>query len=68
MRRKWIEHEATLRMRIRQLEHIICPGEQHELCKAGEEMHIIDGQGTTIYTRRYVCKRCGKITEREEMV
>ena len=66
MRKAWVEREAILRSRIRQLEHIICPGEQHEYCRAGEEIHVIDGHGTMIFTRRYVCKRCGKIEEREE--
>lgn len=65
MRRKWIEREATLQARIRQLEHIICPGEQHEYCMTVENEHLIDGTGTILYTRRYVCKRCGKIIEKE---
>ena len=46
--------------RIKELENIICPAEQHDFVMASETMHIIDGYGTTIYDRRYVCKRCLK--------
>ena len=64
-RKARIERMVKMEARIKQLEHIICPGEQHEYCKASEEMHIIDAQGSTTFTRRYVCKRCGKEITRE---
>lgn len=51
---------AEYKARIKELENIICPAEQHDFVMASETMHIIDGYGTTIYDRRYVCKRCLK--------
>ena len=65
-RKARIERMVRMEERIKQLENIICPGEQHEYCLAGQTMHIIDSYGTATYTRRYVCKRCGKEITREE--
>ena len=67
-RPKLREREMLFKARIKELENIICPAEQHDYEVVGEEMHIIDGYGTTIYSRRYVCKRCLKAIEREEYV
>ena len=54
--------------RIKELENIICPAEQHDFIKVDEEAYIIDGYGSTIFTRRYVCKRCLKEVEKDEYV
>lgn len=67
-RSRLAERELLFKTRIKELENILCPAEQHEYAVAGEEMHIIDGYGTVIYSRRYVCKRCLKAIERDEYV
>ena len=59
---------ARVDARIKELENIICPAEQHDFVVAGETMHIIDGFGTTIYERHYVCKRCLKRMTKNEYV
>ena len=63
---EWRERETLLKARIKELENLICPGELHEYQKVDEEMHLIDVMGTVIYDRRYVCKRCYKVTNRTE--
>lgn len=69
MRKKYlIESLRKAQARIEALENILCPAEQHDYAVASEEMHIIDGYGTIIYSRRYVCKRCLKAMERNEYV
>lgn len=67
-RSRLVERELLFKARIKELENILCPAERHDYAVAGEEMHIIDGHGTTIYSRRYVCKRCLKAIERDEYV
>ena len=62
------EREAHYKFRIKELENIICPAEQHDYVMASEEMHIIDGHGTVIYDRRYVCKRCLKQMYKTEYI
>ena len=59
--------ELIFKARIKELENILCPAEQHDYAIASEEMHIIDGHGTAIYSRRYVCKRCLKAIERDDL-
>ena len=61
------EREFLFKARIKELENILCPAEQHDYAVADEEMHIIDGCGTAIYSRRYVCKRCLKVMERDDL-
>lgn len=65
-RKARIERMVRMEERIKQLERIICPGEQHDYCLFKENMYIVDSYGTTTYTRRYVCLRCGKEITREE--
>ena len=60
------ERELLFKTRIKELENIICPAEQHDYAVASEEIHIIDGHGTMLYSRRYVCKRCLKAIERND--
>lgn len=57
---KLAEREAYCAARIKELENIICPAEQHDYAVAEEKMDVIDGHGTTLFHRRYVCKRCLK--------
>lgn len=59
-------YEATLKARIKELENILCPAEQHDFVLVDETMHVIDGRGSTIFSRRYVCKKCLKVKERDE--
>lgn len=68
MRRKQIEENMLLRARIKELENIICPGEQHDYAKVSEESTIIDEYGACVYHRRYVCKRCLKAIEKTELI
>jgi hypothetical protein len=60
------KYEITLKARIKELENILCPAEQHDFALADETMHVVDGYGTTVFSRRYVCKRCLKEKERDE--
>lgn len=59
-------YETALKFRIKELENIICPAEQHDYALADETIHVVDGHGTTVFSRRYVCKRCLKAKERDE--
>ena len=61
---KLVEREMLFKARIKELENILCPGEQHDYAMVSEEMHILDGYGTTAYTRRYVCRKCLKAVEK----
>ena len=65
-RKTRIERRVRMDERIKQLERIICPGEQHDYCAVWRTEHIIDSYGTTVYSVRYVCKHCGKEITREE--
>lgn len=64
---KRLEREnLLLKARINELENLLCPGESHEYKKVHEEWHSIDGHGTLVYDRRYVCQRCFNVMERRE--
>lgn len=65
-KKRQIEREMLWKARIKELENILCPGEIHDFQKVSETMHLVDGRGTTIYERRYVCKRCLRAIERDE--
>lgn len=54
--------------RIKELENIICPAEQHSFVMVDEELCITDSYGTTYRTRRYVCKKCLKEIEKEDII
>lgn len=53
-----IEERILLETRIEELENILCPAEAHEWQCVSESYHIVDGYGTGVLDRRYVCKRC----------
>ena len=59
--------ELLLKARIKELENIICPGEQHEYVKVNEKMDVVDCFGTFVFHRRYVCKRCFNAVENTEL-
>jgi hypothetical protein len=59
---------AGYEARIKELENIICPAEQHGYVVAVEKSEVIDGHGTTLYHRRYVCKRCMKEIKRTDFI
>lgn len=59
-------YEESLKHRIRELENILCPYEQHDFVLSAEAAHVIDSHGTTILSRRYICRRCLKVNERDE--
>ena len=61
------ERELLFKARIKELENILCPAEQHDYAIAVEESHCLDGRGTMLYSRRYVCKRCLKAIERNDL-
>lgn len=54
--------------RVKELENIICPAEQHDFHLVGEKLCITDGYGTTYRTKRYVCKKCLKEIEKEDII
>ena len=47
-----------LKARVKELEELLCPCEQHELVKT-HHMELLDGQG--IFRYKYICKRCKKV-------
>lgn len=59
-------YEESLKHRIRELENILCPAEQHDFVLSAEAAYVVDSHGTKILSRRYVCRRCLKVNEREE--
>lgn len=59
-------YEESLKSRIKELENILCPAEQHDFALVDKTVHVIDGYGTTVSSCRYVCKRCLKAKERDE--
>lgn len=46
------QYETALKFRIKELENIICPAEQHDYALADETMHIVDVQGTTVFSSK----------------
>lgn len=62
------ERELLFEARIKELENIICPAEQHDYAIVSEKASVIGGYGTTIYDRRYVCKKCLKAFESSDFV
>lgn len=66
-KRYYENRETLLKCRIKELENIICPAEQHDFVVVDEKMDIIDGYGSAVYHRRYVCKRCLKAVEKTEV-
>lgn len=60
------KRELLLQARIKELENILCPAEQHDWREVSSTMHLLDSQGTTICTKRLVCRRCYKSIEQDE--
>lgn len=59
-KRKLLIENLTLKERVKYLENIICPCQQHEYVKVGFALVGGTGHGdeTTIY--HYQCRKCGK--------
>lgn len=54
-----------LKTRVKELENILCPGEQHTYKEVSHEDSIIDEYCTCLRTTRYVCTRCFKAIEEQ---
>ena len=65
-RKRRAERELLLKARIKELENILCPGELHDWQLVSERFDVIDGYGSLINRRRYVCKRCLLARERTD--
>lgn len=62
--KKEVERDVLLRCRIKELENILCPGEQHDFKEVSRTTHY--GNRDLTYTVRYVCQRCLKAKEESE--
>lgn len=51
---------VQLQNRIKELEQLLCPAEQHDFVKVHRTTHIIDAYGSALHDDKYVCKRCLK--------
>lgn len=57
-----LNHLSDAHHRIKELENILCPGEQHAYAVVPEEsIECIDPWGSVIMRKKYVCKRCFKV-------
>ena len=54
--------ELELMSRIKELENLLCPAEQHDYHMVDEVEHVMYAAGLAEieYTRVYVCKKCFK--------
>ena len=59
-KRKCREENIRLQNRIKELEQLLCPAEQHDFIKVSRTTHIIDAYGSALHDDRYVCRRCLK--------
>ena len=59
-----VARNAKVDARIKELENIICPAEQHDYALCSENTNMLSFD-VNICVKRYVCKRClkEKITE-----
>lgn len=62
------KENIRLRARIKELENIICPAQQHSYIEVSKKSDVIDGYGTVVYHRRYVCKKCLREYEETDYV
>lgn len=53
--------------RIKELENILCPAEQHDYAVAVQQFKPLDGYGTELVWKRKVCRRCLKVIEVNEI-
>lgn len=67
MLRKVKERELLYKTRIKELENVICPGEQHDYALV-DETKVLREYGVFVFHRRYVCKRCLKAKEESDLV
>lgn len=67
MFRKIKERELLYKTRIKELENVICPGEQHDYALVDETQNLSE-YGVFVYHRRYVCKRCLKVKEKSDLI
>lgn len=67
MFRKIKERELLYKMRIKELENVICPGEQHDYALV-DETKVLKEYGVFVFHRRYVCKRCLKVKEESDVI
>lgn len=67
MFRKIKERELLYKARIKELENVICPGEQHDYALV-DETKVLREYGVFVFHRRYVCKRCLKAREESDLV
>ena len=58
--------EMLLEARIKELENLLCPADQHDYYVADTTAHLVPTSGTAEfqYTDVLVCKRCFKRKER----
>lgn len=67
--RKYSERELRYEARIRELENLLCPGEQHDFKEVEHRILRASPDGFEVIAyRRAVCARCYKVVEstREE--
>ena len=67
MFRKIKERELLYKARIKELENVICPGEQHDYALV-DETKVLKEYGVFVFHRRYVCKRCLKAKEESDLI
>lgn len=67
MFRKIKERELLYKTRIKELENVICPAEQHDYALVNETQTLME-YGVFVYHRRYVCTRCLKAKEESDLV
>lgn len=58
-KRKYREENLQLLNRIKELEQLLCPAEQHDFVKVDRTTYVV-GYGSELHDDRYVCKRCLK--------
>lgn len=62
--RKYRERELRYEARIRELENLLCPGEQHDFNEVDRQILRASSDGfSCIVYRRAVCARCNKVVE-----
>lgn len=59
---------AAQMVRIRELEEILCPCEQHDFIKTGFHFEGGTGRGDSDTVNHYMCKRCKKRIQSRFMI
>ena len=65
---KYKERELLLEARIKELENLLCPAEQHDYVKVNELEHLVGSHGSTVLHQTFVCRRCLKRTTKDVFV